>query len=310
MPRTIKVTVPKEETETIIADLRKVKGLIGLSIQRGGSLEPPGDVVSVDVVNNALNPMMQLLDSHKIGQRSGTSICTSEPTSIVSSSFSEELTRDTNEAIWEEMETTAGNESNMTPNMMTMMMLSGIISAIGILTNSIHVVVGAMIISPGFVPIVRIALGIITKSGAFRRGLYDTFRGYLALMIGAAATMLVYKLTTEVGIQGKAGYLEPGELTSYWTNITLPSVVVSAAAGIAGGFLIATNRSVLTGGVMIALALIPSAALSAMGLVVGEFSMSLDAFLRWLIDLGLVLIMSYGVFAWKRKKVYKREMIL
>ena len=310
MPRTVKVTIPKAETGKIIADLRQLKGLVGLSIQRDGSLEPPGDIVSVDIVNNALNPVMQLLDKHQIGQRSGTSICTSEPTSIVDSSYSEELTRDTNEAIWEEMETTAGNESNMTVNMLTMMMLSGIISAIGILTNSIHVVIGGMIISPGFVPIARIALGIITKSGAFRRGLYDTGRGYLALMMGAAVTMLVYKLTTEVGIMGKAGYLESGELTSYWTTITLSSVVVSAAAGIAGGLLIATNRSVLTGGVMIALALIPSAALVAMCLVVGEFSMSLDALLRWLIDVGLVLGMSYGVFSWKRKKVFKREMIL
>lgn len=310
MPRTIKVTVPEEETETIVTNLRKVKGLVGLSIQRGGSLEPPGDVVSVDVVNNALNPVMQLLDKHKIGQRSGTSVSTSEPTSIVSASYSEELTRDTNESIWEEMETTAGNESNMTANMMTMMMLSGIISAIGILTNSIHVVIGGMIISPGFVPIARMALGIITKSGAFRRGLYDTLKGYLPLMVGAALTMLAYNLLTELGIKGKQSYLEAGELTSYWTTVTISSVAVSMAAGIAGGFLIATNRSVLTGGVMIALALIPTAALTAMALVTGEYSLGLKAFLRWIIDVGLVLAMSYCVFAWKRKKVYKREMIL
>lgn len=310
MPRNIKVTVPKAETETLISDLRQVKGLIGIGIQRDGSLEPPGDIISVDVVNNALNPVMKLLDGHNIGQRSGTSVSTSEPTSIVSTSFSEELTRDTNEAIWEEMEITAGNESNMTFNMMTMMILSGIISAIGILTNAIHVVLGGMIISPGFVPIARVALGTITKSGALKRGLKDTFKGYLALTVGAASTMLVYRLMTELSINGKAGYLEVGELTSYWTSISYSSVAVSTAAAIAGGLLIATNRSVLTGGVMVALALIPSAALAALALVVGEFSLSQKAFLRWLIDVGLVFVMSYGVFAWKRNKVYKREMIL
>jgi hypothetical protein len=310
MPRNIKVTIPKAETETILAEVRQVDGLVGLSIQRDGSLEPPGDIISLDVVNNALNPVMKLLDRYKIGQRSGTSVSTSEPTSIVSTSFSEELTRDTNEAIWEEMEITAGNESNMTMNMLTMMMLSGIISAIGILTNSIHVVIGGMIISPGFVPIARVALGTITKSGALRRGLKDTFKGYLALIVGAASTMLVYRLMTELGINGMASYLEAGELTSYWTSISYSSIAVSAAAAIAGGLLIAPNRSILTGGVMIALALIPSAALAAMALVVGEFGLSQKAFLRWLIDVGLVFVMSYGVFAWKRNKVYKREMIL
>ena len=61
---------------------------------------------------------------------------------------------------------------------------------------------------------------------------------------------------------------------------------------------------------MIALALIPSAALASMALVTGDYSMSLAASFRWLIDVGLVLAMSYMVFAWKMKKVYKREIII
>ena len=310
MPRTIVITVPKAETNKIVADLQQVEGLVGLKLQAGSSLDPPGDVISVDVVNRALNPVMQLLDKHEIGQRKGTSLSTSEPTSLISVSYNKELTRDTNEAIWEEMETIAGNESNMTINMLIMMMISGIITAIGVLTNAIHVVIGAMVIAPGFEPISRIALGIITKSAAFKRGLYDTFKGYLALLLGAAATMLVYMLSTEKGLDGKATYLAAGELASYWTSITVSSVVVSAAAAIGGGLLIATKRSILTGGVMIALALIPAASLTSMALVAGEYAQSGKAFLRWLIDLALVLVMSYAVFAWKRKKVQKREMIL
>lgn len=310
MPRTLKIIVPKAETEITIATIRQVKGVVGLSVQRDASLVPPGDIISVDVINNALNQVMQLLDKHKIGKRIGTSVSTSEPTSIVSSFFNEELTLDTNEVIWEEMETTAGNESNMTLNMLIMMMLSGIIATIGILTNAIHVVIGAMMISPGFVHIARMALGLITKSGALKRGLKDTLKGYLALLLGAAATMFVYKTTADLTIMGKVSYLETGELTSYWTSITLFSIATSVAAAIAGGFLIATNRSILTGGEMIALALIPSAALTSMALVVGEYRISFEAFLRWLMEIGLVMAMCFVVFAWKRKKIHKREMIL
>lgn len=310
MPRTITVTVPKSDTDTLVAELQQLDGLIGLQVQRSSSLKPSGDVVTLNVVNRALNKFMHLLDKHQIGQREDTSLSTSEPTSLISLSYNEQLTRDTNEATWEEMETTAGNESNMSWNMLIMMMLSGIIAAIGILTNAIHVVVGAMIIAPGFVPITRMALGIITHSKALRRGLIDTVKGYLALMFGAAATMFVYRLVTELGLKGEASYLESGELTTYWTSITVSSVVVSAAAGIAGGLLIATKRSVLTSGVMIALALIPSASLSVMALVAGEFNLSGKAFLRWSIDLVLVLITSYAVLSWKRKEVHQREMIL
>lgn len=310
MPRTIVLTVPSTETDSIIAELRQVEGLVGLKVQRGSSLQPPGDVITADVINESLNPIMCLLDKRDLGQREGTSISTSEPTSIISSSFNGELTRDTNEATWEEMETTAGNESNMTLNMLIMMFLSGIIAAIGILNNAIHVVVGAMIIAPGFVPITRMALGIITKSKAFHRGLLDTLKGYLALIVGAAATMLVYKFFSDINLEGNASYLSAGELTAYWTSITTSSVVVSAAAAIGGGLLISTKRSVLTSGVMVALALIPAASLSGMALVVGQYNLSLIAFIRFIIDLLLVIILSYVVLAWKHKQVHKREMIL
>lgn len=310
MPRTIRITVQKDVTDTIISELRQFDGLVGLSVQRGNSVQPFGDVITADVVNKDLNPIMHMLDKYQIGQREGTSILTSEPTSLISSSFDGALTRDTNEAIWEEMETTAGNESNMTLNMLIMMLLSGVITAIGILTNAIHVVVGAMVIAPGFIPITRMALGIITKSKAFQRGVLDTVKGYLALMVGAAATMLVYKFLDNTPLKGTASYLETGELVNYWTTITASSIAASAAAAIAGGLLIATKRSVLTGGVMIALALIPAACLSSMALVAGEYHLSQQAFLRWLIDLGLVLLLSYSVLAWKRKQIHKREMIL
>lgn len=310
MPRTITVTIPKAETDSIVAELRQIDGLVGLRVQRDTSLQPPGDVIAADVVNKALNPVMQLLDKRQIGQRKHTSVSTSEPTSIISSSFDGELTKDTNDAIWEEMETTAVNESNMTANMLIMMMLSGIIAAIGILTNAVHVVVGAMIIAPGFVPITRMALGFITKSGAFKRGLADTLKGYVALMLGAAATMLAYKYFGELSLQGKSSYLETGELTSYWTSITASSIAASAAAAVAGGVLIATKRSVLTSGVMIALALIPAASLCSMALVAGEYSLGLKAFIRLLIDLGLVLLLSYAVLAWKKKQIHNREMML
>lgn len=310
MPRTIVVTIPKAETDRLIAELRQFEGIVGLRVQQEASIKPPGDVVTVDVINKALNPVMNLLDNHQIGQREGTSISSSEPTSLISTSYSKELTRDTNEATWEEIETIAGNESNMTVNMLIMMMLSGAIAAIGILTNAIHIVVGAMIISPGFEPISRMALGMITKSSAFKRGLSDTIRGYLALMLGAAATMLVYHLTRATDLQGKASYLSAGELTTYWTTISLSSVAISAAAAFAGGLLIATKRSVLTGGVMVALSLIPAASLGSMALIAGDVSLSMKALLRWLIDLGLVLLMSFIVFAWKRRQVHKREMIL
>jgi len=43
--------------------------------------------------------------------------------------------------------------------------------------------------------------------------------------------------------------VEDGDLVSYWTGITVPSLLVTLVAGVAGGVLVATNRAVLTAGV-------------------------------------------------------------
>ena len=53
-------------------------------------------------------------------------------------------------------------------------------------------------------------------------------------------------------------------------------------------------------GVMIALALIPSASLVGMALVSGEFGLAGQAWMRWLVDVGCVVLGSAAVFGAKR----------
>lgn len=107
----------------------------------------------------------------------------------------------------------------------------------------------------------------------------------------------------------EASYLPAGVLVSYWSTITASSVIVSAGASAAGALLIATHRSVLTAGVMIALALIPSASVAAMALVAGNPDLAVKGLLRWSIDAALVAVLSGLVFLWKRHRVQRRNMI-
>ncbi len=95
--------------------------------------------------------------------------------------------RDTSTSTWEEIELTLGRESTMTVPKVVVMGLVGVVAAAGVLTGALHVVVGAMVIAPGFEPLVRIALGLVQRRGSWRDGLVDSARGYGALLLGAAA---------------------------------------------------------------------------------------------------------------------------
>lgn len=309
MARTIQIVVSSEKTDPLISELRKMPGLIGLRVQRQSSIQPPGDVISLDATNRGLHAAIRLLVAHGIADGAVSSITTADPLGVVSASMGQQITRDTSDATWEEMELLIAKSSNMTANGILIMAIAGVVAAVGIANNALHIVIGAMVIAPGFEPISRISLGLVARGRAWRHGVTDTALGYGGLMAGAALAALVLQAVGQTPLEGKPSYLAPGVLVAYWTTISASSLVLAGFAGVAGALLIATNKEVLTAGVMIALALVPTAAITAMALVSGELALGAKSASRWLLEAGLVAAMSAAVFLWKRLWVQQRAMI-
>jgi hypothetical protein len=311
MPRTVEISVSPDETEALVERISGIEGLIGLRVQSGASRKPHGDVISLEITNRALPELLRRLEHRGIGTTALGSFSTSEPISVTSSSFAPDIASDVSDATWEEMEVVIGKNSNMTISGALVMAIAGMLATIGLATNALHIVVGAMLIAPGFQPIVRVALGIVGRSGAWRRGLADIGRGYLALGAGAAVTAMLLQGLGESAVgRTEASYLPAGVLVSYWTEITVTSLLVTAAAGAAGALLVATNRAVLTAGVMVALALVPGATIAVAALVEGELTTAASGAARWLVEIGLVLLTSILVLQWKQSRVHRRQAML
>jgi hypothetical protein len=305
MQKTIQITVGPEKTDELVDLLSQQDGLIGLQVQRGISLYPPGDSVTAVVSTPTMSRVMRLLQEREIGSSSDSSILTSDLASVISPAVRETMGTEPSDLSWEEIETEMAKESNMTPNALLLMAIAGGVAAAGIATNALHLVVGAMVIAPGFEPVTRVSLGVVTGGAAWRHGLLHLAKGYAALIAGAVLVSLLL-LASGTSLGGESTYLPAGELVSYWTNITLPGLLVSALAGAAGALLIATDRSVLTAGVLITLALIPSAALIGMMLVMWDLPLLGGAALRWLIDAALVAITAFPVFVWHGARLERR----
>lgn len=307
MPRTVEVTVPPQQREALLDDIKKLEGLLGLRVQQGVSLQPPGDVIQLQVTTDALHELMRLLDHRGLGRDEGLAVTTSVPTGIISEPHSESISTDDSEAIWEEMELTIAKESNMTANGLLLMAFSGMVAAFGIATDTLHLVIGAMIIAPGFEPISRFSLGIISRSRIWQRGLIHTLQGYGTLAASALLSSFAL-LALDYSLLGSgSAYLPPGVLVDYWTSFSAPSIIVSAAGSLAGGILIASNRSVLTAGVMITLALVPALVIAPMALVASAWSVMGLALLRWLLEVCLVAGGALIVFGWKQQRQQRKS---
>ncbi|WP_241175870.1 hypothetical protein [Modestobacter sp. KNN46-3] len=82
---------------------------------RGVSLQPPGDVISVEVTNRRLAAVMRLADRCGVGQESSVSLSTSRPASVLSAGRQDDALQDITSGTAEEIELDIGRESTMTP---------------------------------------------------------------------------------------------------------------------------------------------------------------------------------------------------
>lgn len=152
------------------------------------------------------------------------------------------VANDTSEATWEEMDRVMAAESNTTLNALIVMTISGAVATVGIAENALHLAVGAMVIAPGFEPVVRGVLRVVARADRPFLGWRQLLEAYGALLAGAAATALVLPSLGQDPGGGSRSYLPEAVLIDYWTTISPTSILVAVIGGAAGALLIASNR--------------------------------------------------------------------
>lgn len=150
MSRSIQVSLPADKTDPLVSELSNSKGIVGISLHRGASLKPPGDLLVIDATNEGMKNILDLLAKQDVGK--DVSVLTSEPQSLVSASSQNQIDQETNEASWPEMAALLRRETNVSSNYILAMLLAGVVASAGLWTDTVHIVVGAMVIAPGFEP--------------------------------------------------------------------------------------------------------------------------------------------------------------
>lgn len=305
MPRSVQLVVPVGTTDALSSELLDEEGVLSLQVTRGVSVKPPGDVISIDVLDRSVPSVMAILVAHGVGRDASTSLTTDMPLSIVSPTSTPAALRDTNESSLEEMEQILGREAPRTSAVLSLMAVSGVLATVGIAEGALHLVIAAMIIAPGFVPIVRVVFSGIVRRDDIARGVADTALAYGALLIGAGVAAVALSLVGHSAAGEEPSYAPPLVSVGYWSTVTLEAAAVTFTAGVAGGLLIATNRALLTAGVMVALALVPAAALVPIGVVVADWALVAKAAARWLVDVALLAFAAGAVLMIKQRTVHR-----
>jgi hypothetical protein len=300
MPRSIQFSVSPESADLVQDRLRDQPGIMGLSRHRGASVQPPGDILLVNTSNDAARQVFTLIEELHVDP---ATILVSSHTALVSFNNPDPVERETNEALWEEMSSHLRQDTNIGFNYLTMMMLAGAVAAVGLWADMLHIVVGAMVIAPAFEPLVRLPFGLVIGPGKLAlRGLWSTLAGYSMIAVGGAiAVLLLQWVDTQASLE-----LSSRRWVRYWSSFSTTGVMASVFGALAGAIVISGLRSVMTTGVMIALALVPSMAIVGMGLAAGDFSVIGGGFARCAADAALVITAAALVLGGKQIVLHRR----
>ncbi len=182
----------------------------------------------------------------------------------------------------EELYNDVADTSSFSAVYVAMVILSAVVATVGILRDSVVVVIGAMVIAPLLGPNVGLALG--TTLGDLRL----VRRSIMAVSLGASFALLVaLVLGYFLGVDPQTGGIQ-SRLT-----VDLSDVALALAAGCAGTLAFTSGLSATLVGVMVAVALLPP--LVTVGLLLGAGYWTLAGSALLLFFTNLICVNLAGV---------------
>lgn len=165
---------------------------------------------------------------------------------------------------------------------LVLLIFSTLIAALGLLTNSAAVVIGAMLISPLFWPILGITLSLISSRQHLAR------RSLLNIGVSIIIILLIGYLVAEISPINQITQ----EISSR-TNPTLLDLIIALAASVVGVLAIYHPRvSQSTSGVAISIALLPALCVSGIGIAFGSLQIFLGSFLLFATNMGAIIFIG------------------
>lgn len=188
----------------------------------------------------------------------------------------------------EELYNTISRQAEISQNYIWLVILSTIVATVGLLSDNVAIIIGAMVIAPLLGPNIAFAFG--TSLGD--RDI--SIKAIGTLLLGLAIAFLMAWVT---GLFWPDQAYGP-ELLSR-TEVGMGSVILALASGIAAVLSITSGMSSVLVGVMVAVALLPPVATAGIMLAGQQYELALNATLLLVINIASVNLTAKLVFMLK-----------
>ena len=175
---------------------------MNLSVVEASVRNPDGDALQFDLLQGRANEVIARLRELGVDQRGSITL---EPvtTSISTVGAVAQLDRlrfDDFAPVWEEVDARIRSGGRFPPSWYGLLVIAGLIAAVGLLTNLQILIVGAMVVGPEYGAIVALAYGVTRRDSRLFRS------SGVALLVGFALAVAASLL---LGLAIRVGRLEP-----------------------------------------------------------------------------------------------------
>jgi uncharacterized hydrophobic protein (TIGR00271 family) len=256
----LRVVAPPALADQAYRVLRDHPSALNVVRLREAAEQPDGDLILCDVAREDASVIVAQL--RELGLERDGSIVLEPVSSIVSDSARRAevaaVGSPADAVVWEAVEFQTSESAELSVSFLAFMVLAMMIAALGIVQDSVVLIIGAMVVGPEFGPLAGVSVALVER----RRGL--AVRSLRALAVGfplgIGAALLLALVLRAVGSA-------PDPLTAVSRPATLfishpdeYSVLVALLAGTAGALSLSTAKSGALVGVLISVTTIPAAA--------------------------------------------------
>jgi uncharacterized hydrophobic protein (TIGR00271 family) len=288
----VRVVSPAPFTEQLAGRLTAAPGVQNVVVLAGTARGPDGDAVEFDVRDSAANPVLRTLRELAL-DRPGV-ICVQRVDAVLTSQTVQAgdhgaLRREV-APVWEIVEAVIRQGEAYAPSFYVLLAVAALIGAVGLLTNSQILIVGAMVVGPEYNAIIGIAQGVSKRVRAeVQDGLLALGGGFLAAIV----LSLLFGLAVRGSGRTPAAFLHGVRPVADLINQpNIFSVIVAVLAGIVGVVSLTEARANALIGVFISVTTIPAAASAGVSIAYSSWSEAWGSLLQLLLNVALLVIVG------------------
>jgi uncharacterized hydrophobic protein (TIGR00271 family) len=276
----------------LVEALRQNPGVMNLVVLPDAARDPDGDAVQFDVITAESNRVLDELRKLEIDRRGSIMIDTVDTviSAVATRQEQGEPARSDLSPIWEQVDARMRDLGRYPPSWFTLLIIAGLLAAVGILTNSEILIVGAMIVGPEYAAIAGVVLGINTKERS------RVERGLLALVVGfvlaIVAAFLFGLLVRGFDLEPKLFTLGIRPVSDLINTPNFFSVVVAVLAGVVGMVSLTESRASTLIGVFVSVTTIPAAADIGVSMAFSSWHQAWGSAVQLLLNLVLLIVVG------------------